>query len=689
MGRISNDRGYALILVLLLIVLITSMGAVFMRGAISNAKQEKRTDNNHLSVVAAEMGADYYVVSFTNGYFEVKDRLWKEAVANFYREVRDPESKKTTKEVATFYNNQLKDALVTEFDQIKKKMLPQGVLYIPGPETFQISIEGKQIAVLGSVEGTYADGKSSILGINLKFDLPDVENSSNGTPGEQIPPGADDSIPELVFIPFTIPAVQMLPSFIVAKEENIGTGGNQDRIIRSKGNIDTSTIQDFTSSVSLLSEKSINTNKIYNSKNVDVQSNGGFTTGQLQNNDKSYLKISSLGNVQVNGTTSNNLNTEIITNGSFGSTGVVQDNKGFLTIQSSGNYESGNLYGNTNTTILSNGNFITKNGLIQNNKGFLKMNVSGTITTQNIYENENVDIKVGGSLIANQIGKNKGNLSIMAGENITASDLHYHDNEVYIQAGKNYNSVSKDKKIEGNKSKLTILTEGNFSSGEILSNSGDVFIQSNGNFTANGINNNQKSIRLSSVGEFISEEQVITNKNMMISSQGNITFKKIFDQNTDSFVSSGKNFESGKMQGNSNVTVKAVNELKVQGLFYNNPGTRLFSRGNIVMQKIENNDNVTIVAEKNFNAESIINNRDLLICAGDDFSVKEIKDNQRLKIYVKKPGLANGTTIILLDKKEWKEKCSMDGELPEEKPDEPEKPQIEEWSMPMVDVTYR
>ncbi|MCM3756140.1 hypothetical protein M3197_01440 [Sporosarcina aquimarina] len=688
MDRMSNDRGYALILVLLLIVLITSIGAVFMRGAISNAKQEKGTDNNHLSVVAAEMGAEYYVTSFTNSYHNVKYKLWKDAVSSYYNDKNNPDEKRTDAQIAEKYNKQLKSALLVEFGKVGNN-LPADVLYIEGPDSFQIGINGEKILVKGSVEGKYSNGKTAILDVDLEFDLPDVRKSLSSGEGDQTPADGNNSFPSFALIPFSIPRVPSLTNVSVTKEVDTDSSSKKDRIIHTKKNIDKSTIQDYTNSVNLVSEGSIKTEKIYNSRNVDVQSNAGFTTGQLQNNDKSYLKISSIGNVQVNGTTTNNLNTEIITNGSFGSTGVIQDNKGFLTIQSTGDYESGNLYGNTNSTILSNGNFKT-NGLIQDNKGFFRMNISGNVTTQNIYQNEDVDIKIGGSFFANQIGRNKRNLSIMAGENITASDLHYHDNEVYIQAGGNFNSLNKDKKIEGNKSKLTILTGGNFYSGEILSNSGDVLLQSRGNFTAKGINNNQKSIMLSSVGEFISEEQVITNKNMTISSKGNIIFKKIFDQNTNTFVSSDKNFESGKMQDNTNATVKATNEIKVQGLFYHNPGTSLFSSGNIVMQKIENNDNVKIIAKNNFEADTIINNRNLLVCAGGDLSVQKYSNNNNLKIYVRQANLANGSFIIHLDKKEWEEKCSMDdSDLPEEKPEEPENPQTEEWAPPLVDITYR
>ncbi|WP_186668525.1 hypothetical protein [Sporosarcina sp. BP05] len=56
----SNEKGYALIIVLFAIVFITVITAVFLRGALSNAIQEKTLDENNLVVVSAESGTEYY-----------------------------------------------------------------------------------------------------------------------------------------------------------------------------------------------------------------------------------------------------------------------------------------------------------------------------------------------------------------------------------------------------------------------------------------------------------------------------------------------------------------------------------------------------------------------------------------------------------------------------------------------------
>ncbi|SKA90853.1 hypothetical protein [Sporosarcina newyorkensis] len=66
----KNEKGYALIIVLFAIVFITIITAVFMRGALNNAAQEKTMDNNNLAIVAAESGIDYYSFELKKAYDE-------------------------------------------------------------------------------------------------------------------------------------------------------------------------------------------------------------------------------------------------------------------------------------------------------------------------------------------------------------------------------------------------------------------------------------------------------------------------------------------------------------------------------------------------------------------------------------------------------------------------------------------
>lgn len=75
MKLLKNEKGYAMLIVLFLIVFITIISAVFMRNSISNAKQENVVDENQLAVVAAEMGIELINTSYENKFKEVKDKI--------------------------------------------------------------------------------------------------------------------------------------------------------------------------------------------------------------------------------------------------------------------------------------------------------------------------------------------------------------------------------------------------------------------------------------------------------------------------------------------------------------------------------------------------------------------------------------------------------------------------------------
>lgn len=91
MSRLSNERGYALLIVFFSIIFITVITAVFMRGALSNIKQENIVDENNLVVVSAEAGLDYYTWELNQVYDKKElDKEFKTLIADLVNN-RDPE----------------------------------------------------------------------------------------------------------------------------------------------------------------------------------------------------------------------------------------------------------------------------------------------------------------------------------------------------------------------------------------------------------------------------------------------------------------------------------------------------------------------------------------------------------------------------------------------------------------------
>lgn len=64
MKKLENENGYALLVVLLVVVLSLGFSATFLKGSLNHATQERTVDTSNQSVAAAEMGVLYYTASF-------------------------------------------------------------------------------------------------------------------------------------------------------------------------------------------------------------------------------------------------------------------------------------------------------------------------------------------------------------------------------------------------------------------------------------------------------------------------------------------------------------------------------------------------------------------------------------------------------------------------------------------------
>lgn len=75
MQLIKKQEGYALLVVLLMVVLFLGLSAVFMAGAINNANQEQTVDASNQSVASAEMGVRYYSADFQREVSQIKSEI--------------------------------------------------------------------------------------------------------------------------------------------------------------------------------------------------------------------------------------------------------------------------------------------------------------------------------------------------------------------------------------------------------------------------------------------------------------------------------------------------------------------------------------------------------------------------------------------------------------------------------------
>ncbi|ALS74305.1 hypothetical protein AUC31_03095 [Planococcus rifietoensis] len=78
MKKLNNEKGYALVIVLLIIVLFMGLAATFMAGSLNHAKQEKVVDTGNQAVAAAEMGTIYYSSDFERELKLLKEEMQQE-----------------------------------------------------------------------------------------------------------------------------------------------------------------------------------------------------------------------------------------------------------------------------------------------------------------------------------------------------------------------------------------------------------------------------------------------------------------------------------------------------------------------------------------------------------------------------------------------------------------------------------
>lgn len=184
----KNEQGYALVLVLLLIVFIAIVSAAFMKISISNAKQEQIVDKNNLSVVLAEMGVELYSNTYLNAYYVKKDSLLSKFKSDF-------ESAKN--KIANDKNISDKSAAIKkEHNILRQKTSDQLSAYLEGVSLpnasvpnnssikgqFEFDSENYIVLIHGTVFGDYNKGKLAKLTMNLSFEVPSLLN--NKTDGE-------------------------------------------------------------------------------------------------------------------------------------------------------------------------------------------------------------------------------------------------------------------------------------------------------------------------------------------------------------------------------------------------------------------------------------------------------------------------------------------------------------------------
>lgn len=593
MGNKKNEQGYALLIVLFLVVFIMIVTAVFMRGSISNAKQERKVDQNHLSVVAAEMGVDYYSTLFTNKFLEERDEIWIKNNSLFQadkakiltnKELSEQERIDKINLASIEYRQYIVDELRLVFERTLLKALDEIEVLNKRNGTFSLSSlsedmisnvgEDKDgnIEIKGKITGKYAD-KDSELYLEFIFPIPSLLLSDVGSNPDAPPEENTDYTDDLYNF-----HIENKKNVLINMNGDLTKGNiqrNENVLILTKGQFNTGHIGSNTTQLKINTKNDFKAGNIQNNENVLILTKGQFNAGHIEDNkEKLSMRVTndfSTRDIYNNyGNISRNEDTSFLTNGIF-NVGVIQKNKKQIIINTTGNFNSKNIDDNENMTVLTNGKMVvgtiqrnleqlkisaTENfesgnidanknmsiltnsifnvGAIQKNEGFVKINATKGFISKNIDENQNTSILTNVDFEAGSIQKNKDSMKISVTGNFTSGLIEGNGN-INILVNKDFNAKNIQKNTEGMKISVT----GNFTS-DLIENNGNLNILTNKDFSAKKINIKNKS-QICVRGNFeVKEDSIIDNTSYLYLIKGKNFVGKIADLSRVKYLTEGE-----------------------------------------------------------------------------------------------------------------------------------------------------
>lgn len=181
--EIRNEKGYTLLVVLLVVTFIMIISASFVTASVSNAKQEKIVDTNNLAVVAAEMGVDYYKTAMLNTFINKRNELIISAQLKVNSFISDPEFDKSKvdanniglKKISAEIAEELKVYLEDEIGRlIDEKEINAAVQFRKKALNVVVDKNLEQVIAKGIVLGQSTNENPRELEFSLMFDFLDL-----------------------------------------------------------------------------------------------------------------------------------------------------------------------------------------------------------------------------------------------------------------------------------------------------------------------------------------------------------------------------------------------------------------------------------------------------------------------------------------------------------------------------------
>jgi len=294
MKKLQNEKGYTLLLTLVIISIIIIFFSSFTLSAMNQHKQVERTDENYEVVAIAEMGIEYYRAKIINIINDQIEPLRDELENNAKKDNDDP-SKQTEEDIIDKHVGIVianSKALMSDFPIPVNSETSSDITF----ELFHVegNISDKSINI--EVQGNLADRNSSIT---AAFKIPDDLVVQKPTETNYYQLIKLPTRPEKACVELTISPCFSTSAPDIKSINNISMWIENNSIILEK---DTGSSTDFNSSLFLIGQPYFNSKiigsniNIYSSKDLKFKNHVDISNSKIEINENLNLDFSSSGN---------------------------------------------------------------------------------------------------------------------------------------------------------------------------------------------------------------------------------------------------------------------------------------------------------------------------------------------------------------------------------------------------------
>ena len=370
MKNLENQRGYALLIVMLTIIIFLSLSAVFMSASLNHVTQEQKVDISNQSVVAAEMGVKKIHNQLQNEFLritptylgfasnEIKkfndavnsgqknlnnldseiNEIKKVISLNMAKEINlvlssrcgltgsmlsDSEFRSKFESNAEFSIVAIECKKISDNSPMNNEIISIDTNTSNTLKNYSVQSVDKNLVVTGIMSGISMESNNE-LSFRLEYPISDLTVSDNRAvflnPGntnttEYIPPNFENLFKDFINKPFCTGDIAY-KECVATDTTDLSKLNNSKLLFKSANKINSSWMSDLKKSM-IFSETNIELDNVNGMKNGSIIVKGNLVTGQFKGINNMYIQANGNMEIQKNANSKGLNNTIINLSGSF------------------------------------------------------------------------------------------------------------------------------------------------------------------------------------------------------------------------------------------------------------------------------------------------------------------------------------------------------------------------------------